>query len=99
MVAIGGDRLLLTDSDIDALAWQFVNSDYAEQTYAEWPLDRRLDGFLRHRGLTRIAEDGDVYDRIVNRVMATLVRSAARIRTCNHKPSADGPTPGTRSER
>lgn len=67
-----GDSALLTDSDVDALAWQFMNSTYAENTYADWPLDRRLDGFLRRRGLSRIAEDGDAYDLVLNRVMAYI---------------------------
>ena len=47
-----GDPPLLSDSDVDALAWQFLNSAYADKTYADWPLDRRLDGFLRRRGLS-----------------------------------------------
>ena len=36
------------------------------------PLDRRLDGFLRRGGLVRLAEDGDAYDVILNRVMAYI---------------------------
>jgi hypothetical protein len=67
-----GDPPLLTDSDVDALAWQFMNSAYADDTYADWPLDRRLDGFLRQRGLSRIAEDGDAYGLVLNRVMAYI---------------------------
>jgi len=63
---------LLTDSDVDALACEFMNSPYAEDTYADWPLDRRLDGFLRRRGLPRITEDGDAYDLVLNRVMAYI---------------------------
>ena len=67
-----GDSPLLTDSDVDALAWQFMNSAYADDTYADWPLDRRLDGFLRRRGLSLLAEDGDAYDLVLNRVMAYI---------------------------
>jgi hypothetical protein len=70
-----GDPPLLTDSDVDALAWQFLNSPYADNnTYADWPLDRRLDGFLRRQGLVRLAEDGDAYDLILNRVLAYIGR-------------------------
>ena len=65
-------RRLLTDSDVDALAWQFLNSAYADKTYADWPLDRRLDGFLRRRGLFRIAEDGDAYGLVLERVMRDI---------------------------
>jgi hypothetical protein len=63
---------LLTDSDVDALAWQFLHSAYADDSYADWPLDRRLDGFLRREGLGRLAEDGDAYALIINRVMAYI---------------------------
>ena len=66
----------LTDSDVDSLAWQFLNSSYADDAYADWPLDRRLDGFLRRGGLVRLAEDGDAYDVILNRVMAYIAARA-----------------------
>lgn len=62
----------LTDSDVDAVAFQFLHSTYADDIYADWPLDQRLDGFLRHLGLARVAEDGDAYDLILNRVMAYI---------------------------
>jgi hypothetical protein len=76
MASTLGGPPLLTDSDVDALAWQFLNSTYADDTYADWPLDRRFDGFLRRQGLDRLAEDGDAYDLILNRVMAYIgVRS------------------------
>ena len=64
-----GDPPLLTDSDVDALAWQFLHSTYADKAYADWPLDRRLDGFLRRRGLLPILEDGDAYGLVLDRVM------------------------------
>ena len=67
---------LLTDSDVDALAWQFLHSPYADQTYADWPLDRRLDGFLRREGLARLVEDGGTYDLILDRVMAYIAARA-----------------------
>ena len=72
MVSTLGDPPLLTDSDLDVLAWQFLNSPYADKTYADWPLDRRLDGFLRRKGLVRIVEDGDAYDLVLSRVMAYI---------------------------
>lgn len=77
MASTLGGSALFTDADVDTLARQFLNSDYADDTYADWPLDRRLDGFLRRRELGRLAQDGDAYDLILNRVMAYMsVRSA-----------------------
>lgn len=72
MVSMSRDSVVLMDSDVDALVWQFFNSTYADDTYADWPLDRRLEGFLRRRGLHRIAEDGDAYDLVLDRVMAYI---------------------------
>jgi hypothetical protein len=72
MASTLGGPPLLTDSDVDSLAWQFLNSSYADHTYVDWTLDRRLDGFLRHRGLVRLTEDGDAYDLVLNRVMAYI---------------------------
>jgi hypothetical protein len=77
MASTLGDPPQLTDSDVDALAWQFLKSPYADNnTYVDWALDRRLDGFLRRRGLVGIAEDGDAYDLILNRVMGYIGATA-----------------------
>ena len=83
-----GDPSLLTDSDVDVLAWQFLNSAYADKTYAEWPLDRRLDGFLRRQGLFRIVEDGDAYVLVLDRVMRHIgVASHSGFEQPNRSPS------------
>jgi hypothetical protein len=63
------DPFLSPDTDVEELAWQFLHSAYADKTYADWPLDRRLDGFLRRCGMIRIAEDGDAYRLVLNSVM------------------------------
>ena len=76
MTSLPSDPPLLTDGDVDALALQFLHSPYADQTYADWPLDRRLDGFLRREGLARLVEDGDTYDLILDRVMAYIAARA-----------------------
>ncbi|WP_156764944.1 hypothetical protein [Mycobacterium sp. 1081908.1] len=39
------------DTDIDELARRFLDCPYGSDEYANWPLDRRLDGFLEHRGM------------------------------------------------
>ncbi len=62
----------LTDADVDEVAYDFLHSPYAGHTYVDWCLDRRLEGFLRHRGLVRLVEDGDAYNLILNSVMAYM---------------------------
>ena len=89
MAAMVGDPLLVTDSDVDALAWQFLRSTYADEAYADWPLDQRLDGFLRRCGLVGISEDGDTCNLLLNQVMAHIGK----------KPvvKSSGPTISTRA--
>jgi hypothetical protein len=72
MAAMVGNSPLVTDSDVDALAWRFLRSTYADEAYADWPLDQRLDGFLRRCGLVRISEDGDTCNLLLNQVMAHI---------------------------
>ena len=60
---------LLTDSDVDTLAWEFLRSRYVGPIYADWSPDRRLDTFLRRRGLARVADDGDLSNIVLDRIM------------------------------
>lgn len=69
MPALGDDQPSLTDLDVDALAWEFLRSRYASDTWPAWPLDQRLNGFLRWSGLTRIADDGDFFNVLLDHVM------------------------------
>lgn len=71
----------LTDSDVDALAWQFLHSTYADDHHSGWPLDRCIDGFLRRWGLARLADDGDAYELVLNRVMSYIGALSRPIRT------------------
>jgi hypothetical protein len=64
-----GDRPI-ANSDIDRLAGDFLGSSYAN--FANWPLEQRLFGFLRKRGLHRIANDGDVARVLTDRVTETV---------------------------
>jgi hypothetical protein len=66
----GNPPLLLTDSDVDTLAREFLCSRYLGPTYAGWSPDRRLDTFLRRRGLSRVADDGDLSNIVLDRIMA-----------------------------
>jgi hypothetical protein len=72
MSPIGGDPPLVTDADVHALTWEFVNSGYRGEEYANLPIERRLDGFLRRRGLSRHADNGDICNVIIDRVMTYI---------------------------
>lgn len=64
--------LLLSDSEVDALAYEFLCSRYVGSIYANWSPDRRLDTFLRRRGLSRVADDGDLAVIVLDRIMARV---------------------------
>jgi hypothetical protein len=81
--------LLLTDSELDDLACEFLRSRYA--VYADWSPDRRLDAFLRRRGLSRVANDGDLSDLVLDRIMVHVgVEAPTRH---GMKPSGDPAPP------
>lgn len=72
MTTAYGDRLMFLDSDVDLLAWQFLDSHYVGTAYGNWPIDRRVEGFLRHHGMARVADDGDTVSVLVRRVMSYM---------------------------
>ena len=78
MAASAGAALFLTDSDIDALALDFLHSEQAGQPYAGASLDRRLEVYLRHCGLARVADDGDLYSILTNRVLTYFGEAQAK---------------------
>jgi hypothetical protein len=67
-------RAVAEQSDVDALARQFLNSDYVGGMYAKAPLDKRLSNFLRHSGMGAVADNGDLYNIILDRVMAGITK-------------------------
>jgi hypothetical protein len=69
--------LLLSDSDVDALAGEFLRSRYLGPSYADWSPDRRLDTFLRRSDLPHVADDGDLARTVLDRIM-TRVSAGAR---------------------
>jgi hypothetical protein len=73
---MGGIPPLLTESDVDALASDFLQSRYIGSIYADWSPDRRLDTFLRRRGLGRVADDGDLSNAVLERIMAGVGRAS-----------------------
>jgi hypothetical protein len=72
------DRTELTEQQLDAVAWDFLNSEFAAKTYSIWPMDRRVDAYLRHCGRDRLINDGAIYDALIQRVMANIGRALRR---------------------
>lgn len=58
--------------DLDAIAWGFLESEFAGPVYTGWPIDRRVQVYLLHRGLAAIADDGSASAALVERVMANI---------------------------
>lgn len=65
----------LMQRELDSIAREFLGSEFTGHVYAEWPIDRRLEAYLSHRGLTAIANDGTTCDALLDRVMANLGRA------------------------
>lgn len=68
----------LTDTEVDRLVRRFLNSPYSSDDYADWPFDRRLERFLKHGGLGNLADNGDAFAIICERVMTFVSRQRAR---------------------
>lgn len=66
------EHVELTLQELDAIAWGFLRSEFTEQTYADWPLDRRIDAYLVHHGLRDSVDDGFAYQALLERVMANV---------------------------
>jgi uncharacterized protein YqjF (DUF2071 family) len=66
------DHTDVTREQLETIAWQFLRSEFTGQTYADWPIDRRIDAFLLHHGQTELLNDGSAYDALVERVMANI---------------------------
>ncbi|HXY66099.1 MAG TPA: hypothetical protein VEI45_17530 [Mycobacterium sp.] len=60
------------NAELDAIAWGFLGSTYASKRFVEWPIDRRLHAYLRHQGLSNLANDGTVCAVLLDRVMANI---------------------------
>lgn len=58
--------------ELDAIAWEFLGSEFTGQAYRGWPIDRRLDAYLLRRGLTAIADDGGVCNALLESIMANI---------------------------
>ncbi|MEE6166011.1 MULTISPECIES: hypothetical protein [unclassified Mycolicibacterium] len=62
----------LTGPQMEAIAWGFLRSEFTQQIYAAWPMDRRIAAYLHHQGLDQIIDDGSAFDQLTERVMANL---------------------------
>ena len=71
-------RTELTHQQLDALARDFLRSEFADQTYSVWPIDRRVDAYLHHRGRDDLLNDGGACDALLERVMANIGRALRR---------------------
>lgn len=62
----------LTQHELDGIAWEFLESKFTGRSYADWPIDRRLDAYLLHHGLVNVMNDGTVYNALLERVMSNI---------------------------
>lgn len=65
-------RRQLTPQQLDAIAWDFLRSEFTEPIYAEWSIDRRFDAYLHHQGRDDLVNDGAAYDALLQQVMANI---------------------------
>jgi hypothetical protein len=61
--------------DLDTIAWQFLKSEFTTKVYCDWPIDQRVDAFLHRHGLGALADDGTVYNVLLDRVMSNIARA------------------------
>lgn len=61
-----------TPQQLEAIAWDFLGSEFTDENYAIWPIDRRVDAYLRHCGRDDLINDGAAYDALLQRVMANI---------------------------
>lgn len=92
---IPGDRVEMSRHELDTIAWNFLGSEFTGQVYAGWPMDRRVDAYLRHHGLIEVVHDGGTYDALLVRVMANVGR-ALRNGVITHEERAEDPTGETK---
>jgi hypothetical protein len=62
----------LDREELDIIAWRFLRSEFTEQTYSDWPIDKRVDAFLLHHGPIELMNDGSAYNALLERVMANI---------------------------
>lgn len=78
MVTTPTDRFKMTRIQLDSIAWKFLRSEFTGQIYADRPIDRRIDAYLLHHGLTELLNDGSAYDALLECVMGQRRASFAQ---------------------
>lgn len=64
-----------TAEEIDGIAWQFLCSPFTRRDYWDWPLERRIDAYLRQLKRPDILNNGAAYGALIDRVMANFSRA------------------------
>ena len=62
----------LPEADLDTIAWGFLGSEFTSLIYANWPIERRVDGYLAHLGESNLLNNGDAHNAILHRVLANI---------------------------
>ena len=73
------DRPIQNDPDPARLhRVEVLRSEFTGQIYADRPIDRRIDAYLLHHGLTELLNDGSAYDALLECVMGQRRASFAQ---------------------
>lgn len=86
------DRIGSEEDELDSIAWAFLGSEFTGPIYADWPLDRRIESYLLHAGLSHVANDGSTANALLERIMAKL-------RPARHNGLLGSPTARNTNER
>jgi hypothetical protein len=65
-------EMVLTERELEALAWGFLGSEFAGLVYADWTIERRIDAYLARQGMAHVANNGDTYQVVLQRVFANI---------------------------
>lgn len=60
---------------LQAVAWRFLRSEFAGRSYADWPIERRIEAYLLHNGPSELRNDGSVHRAVLECVMANIGRA------------------------